>query len=77
MEVLVSMVESVIGVRIVVEDMEKEEFVSKYLPLLETSLQNAGMNTGPIVCNTKEKQDPDFAPFCDEKNFSPSIHLVI
>ena len=77
MEVLVSIVESVIGVRIVVEDMEKEEFVSKYLPLLETSLQNAGMDTGLIVCNTKEKQDPDLAPFCDEKHFSPSIHLVI
>ena len=77
MEVSVSIVESVIGVNIVVEDMEKEEFISRHLPLLETSLQNAGMDTGLIVCNTKEKQDHDFATFYDENSFSPSIHLVI
>ena len=77
MEVSVSIVESLIGVHILVEDGEKAEIVNRNLQLLKTSLENAGMVPGSISCDIKENQASGIIPFSDGEIPARVIHLVI
>jgi len=77
MEVAVSVVESVISVKILVQDDETAKFITENLPLLEAGLQDEGMTIGTIFCDIKEKQGFEMTPFSDGKIPTPSIHLVI
>ncbi|MBW2609903.1 MAG: hypothetical protein JRC68_06130 [Deltaproteobacteria bacterium] len=77
MEVDASIIESVLGVKIRVEDTEKANFVTEHLPILEKGLQNTSLVTGSIVCDVKESQDLDFNPFPGGGMPSPSVHIVI
>ena len=75
-EIDASIIESIIGIKISVEDAEKASFVTKNLPILEKSIQDTGIATGKIVCDIKERQDLDINPF-SERGEQSSVHIVI
>ncbi|MFH1491613.1 MAG: hypothetical protein ABII06_22105 [Pseudomonadota bacterium] len=76
-EVGVSLEQSVIGVRIFLEDEEKAGFINRDLPLLESGLRDAGLTVGRMLCEVKGDHTPAGRPFAGRTGGAPSIHLVI
>ncbi len=66
----VSIIESIIGIRIHAEDTEKANYLTANIHLLEKGLRDLGITTGTILCDVKE--DP-----CAEEEQSESMHLII
>ena len=75
MEMDVSVVQSVLSMRIFAEDEQKASFVNENLPVLEQALHDVGLGTGTIICDVKEKQDQDTGPFKEVEG--PFVHIVI
>ena len=65
-----SIIKSVIGIKIFVEDLEKVAFVNDHLQMLAEALQGLGLTIGPIDCATKISEEPG-------EEQSGSIHLII
>ena len=77
MEVEVSLVGSVVGVNILLQDEERVDFITNQLPLLEAGLKKEGMTVGQLICDVKANQTIEMPPFSGIKGAPPSIHLVI
>lgn len=73
----VSIVDSVIGVKIYAEDEEKAGVVTDNLSLLGSSFQKIGLTIGTIACQVRGEKDLEFIPFSEGLVPSASIHLVI
>ena len=76
MEADISMVKTIINVKIRLQDAERADFVTKNLYLLEKGLQDAGFKTGSLACEVKEV-DLDGEPFSMSDISFQSVHIVI
>ena len=77
MEVEVSLRETLIGIKIHLEDRQKADLVKENLSLLKAKLQEAGLVPGTILCEVKEMGELDLTPFLGDQSQSPPFHLVI
>ena len=77
MEVRISLVESAIGMEILVEDMEKAALVTESLSLLEANLKDVGMLPGVITCGIKKNEGTDISFFSHLQGHDQSVDLVI
>ena len=75
MDLDVSIIKSVLTMKILAEDEQKARFITENLPLLEQALQGVGLSTGTIICDIKEEQDKATGPFALAEG--PFVHIVI
>jgi hypothetical protein len=76
-EVGVSLDQSVIGVKIFLDDEEKAGFINRHLHLLESGLRGAGLTVSGTLCEVKKDQTSADHPFAGRTGGAPSIHLII
>ena len=75
MDLDVSILRSVLCMKIFVEDQEKVQFITDNLPLLEQTLQGAGFETGVITCHVKKEAGIKNGSFSEMEGLS--VHIVI
>jgi hypothetical protein len=77
MEVSLSWVESVLGVRIFMEEAEKAAFVEAHLSALIKGLEDADLKVGTVICDVREQNVSEGGSTPDEKDAPTSVHVVI
>ncbi|MBN1847742.1 MAG: hypothetical protein JW932_04075 [Deltaproteobacteria bacterium] len=75
LEVDVSVIQSVLGIKVLVEDEQKVTYVKENLPYLEKALHGLGLGTGTIICEIKDVTDEETGPFSHSEG--PFVHIVI
>ena len=73
----VSLIESVLGLNIKVEDNEKVDFMRENIPMLEESLKYLGITIGNIACETGEIFTSDSDHLTGGYEQPSGVHLII
>lgn len=77
MEVSVSLTGSVLGLRILMEDETRADFVGRHLDELRSGLSQVGLQAGTVVCRKKQEDDPEWAPFLDVEKTANAVDIVM
>ena len=75
-EMDISVVNSVILIKMLCEDSVKIDFIKENIPILERALHDIGMINGGITCELMEAIDYHINPFSDNANAYPSFHFI-
>lgn len=76
-EMDISVVKSVISIKIIGEDKTKTDFIKQNIPVLEKAIHNLGLIKGDIVCEIMQGANYIMNLSSGRGNTCPSVHFVV
>jgi hypothetical protein len=73
----VSYTPSSLGLRILVGDEKKAQYIGRHLEELQSKLKEAGFELGTVVCRERHEEDNDWTPFAEAYGISGALDVVI